>query len=57
MWVQNKIKYLLNLIESLSKLLVVPDKVKTYVSCLEICLSDTDKPRCFECEKDNIPHL
>ena len=57
MWVQNKIKYLLNLIESLSKLLVVPDKVKTCVSCLEICLSDEDKPRCFECEKDNIPHL
>ena len=47
----------MNLIESLSKLLSVPDKVKTCVSCLEICLSDEDKPRCFECDKDNIPHL
>ena len=35
----------------------IPEQVKTCISCLEICLSDENKPRCFECLQDNIPAL
>ena len=56
-WVKTIFKYLSNLINNLENLLNIPKKVKTCVSCLEICLSDERIPRCFECIKDNIPPL
>ena len=56
-WVKTIFKYLSNLINNLENLLNIPKKVKTCVSCLEICLSDERNPRCFECIQDNIPPL
>ena len=56
-WVQDKLQYLTKLLINLEKLLNVPKQVKTCISCLEICLSDDNKPRCFECKLDNISQL
>ena len=56
-WVKTKLVYFSNLINNLEKLLNIPKQVKTCISCLEICLSDENNPRCFECVKDNIPPL
>ena len=56
-WVKTVMKYLSNLIINCEKLLNIPKQVKTCISCLEICLSDENHPRCFECIQDNIPPL
>ena len=56
-WVQTKLVYFSNIIYNLEQLLNIPKHVKTCISCLEICLSDETRPRCFECLQDNITPL
>ena len=56
-WVKTKLIYFSNMIHNLEKLLNIPKEVKTCISCLEICLSDENSPRCFECAQDDIPAL
>ena len=56
-WVQNKLQYLAKLIKKLNLFLNIPKQIKTCISCLEICLSDDDQPRCYECKQDNILQL
>ena len=56
-WVQNKLQYLAKLIKKLNMFLNIPKQIKTCISCLEICLSDDDQPRYYECKQDNILQL